>query len=388
MPKHTRKKRWEHPHLKSAYCIERYGNVYTTIFGRNARVIKGLKWDEANKETALRVLAERYYKELELLGNDEIVPSKSYMLSDGIKAFLEYKKSRVSAWSLVGYKTAIKKLITSNYPCDSKYIHSMVTQNYNKAYTRNPNTAIRYFSIVKHMFDYLATISYVEINPFNKQIHDKPVSQLGYMLSPAELEMIIEIISKQLPESYSPLTNTESKHYRTFILLNLVLFLSKYGLRINEALNLHWEDSKDAPYIAYDNQKRRTIINNDVIIVDGKRSNFRIPKIREIPIDFISGGREVIDTLRENRINDKVFAGEKLQTISTRIMKVMIEANITEKARFHIFRRYAINYWEKEMNIPPYLCAYLAGHTLAVRQSSYNEMPNATSLLRMIEKSK
>jgi hypothetical protein len=57
MPKTTRNKRWEHPLYKHCSCIERYGNIYTTIFGENVKAIKGLKWHSSNKniERSLRI---------------------------------------------------------------------------------------------------------------------------------------------------------------------------------------------------------------------------------------------------------------------------------------------------------------------------------------------
>ena len=59
------------------------------------------------------------------------------------------------------------------------------------------------------------------------------------------------------------------------------------------------------------------------------------------------------------------------------------ELNLEPGRSLHSIRKTATNWWEKELGIPSYICAYMAGHNQQTRTKYYEKDPTAEQLVNM-----
>ena len=340
-----------------------------------------MKWHEDNKPLAMDILAKRYFAMMELTKYDEIVPPKRLMLSDGIKMFIDYKFPRIGKGAQQVYKNALQLLVTNDFPIDSPEVAKMIISNYNACYGRYSNAYLNTNgNIIKTIFAYLQNNDLIKENTLKGLDVEKKQVAVRYIVTAADIEKFKAGFREKIK-------NSEKNRIINQEFIDLIDFIVHYGLRIAECLSLYW-DAPNAPTIPYDNMLRKSVITDDRIIIDGKRKSHKIPKVREFPIDIIPGGRDIINRLLENkdRNNGKVFSWAKINVVVCQLNSLSMKLGMPKYSGAHSMRRYAVNYWEKELNIPPHICAYLAGHELRVRQSNYSKMPSAEDLISMLKK--
>ena len=59
------------------------------------------------------------------------------------------------------------------------------------------------------------------------------------------------------------------------------------------------------------------------------------------------------------------------------------ELNLEPGRSLHSIRKTATNWWEKDLGIPSYVCAYMAGHNQQTRTKYYEKDPTAEQLVNM-----
>lgn len=395
MPKERRKNRWEHPHLKYAFCIERYGNVYTVIHGNPPAVIKGLKWVPKNKELALSILTDRYNKYIEHTPNElsKAIQSVEKQLSEIIIEFSKLHFPKLSEGTRKTYITAFNSYLPEDYPITNVDAIRAMIQNQTVFLKHNPNTQLKYLSKLNRLFQYCIDQEYITRNPVINPMKPAPVPTPIKVFTRNEVNMIVEYLNNyhlQDFENGSKKHNAEIKHKtNTKQLALLVEFLSYSGLRISEAIKLWW-DVPNAPLIKNDIYKRRSIISGNKIIIDGKRAIHTKPKIREFPIDIVPALMPIINQLEEFKDvnNGKVFRWGYVSKIEQTLKEAITALNLESDRNFHTLRKTALNYWEKELGIPAHISKFLAGHSAATREKFYSTEPSGDELLNMFEKLK
>ncbi len=393
MPKERRKNRWEHPHLKYAFCIERYGNVYTVIHGASPVAIKGLKWTPANKEIALEVLTNRY-NEYGENNSSEITNTKTIAEKNLHDTVVEFSKLHFPKWSLPtrhSYNVAFHSYLPDNYLLsDIDTIRNMINTQIKKL-GHHPNTQLKYLSKLNTFFKYCIDQEYITRNPVINPMKPEPVPPVIKVFSREEVEQIIHYMA-----NYSAMKFKDSRsEYRASIkyetnlkqLALMVEFVSYSGLRISEALKLWW-DVPEAPLILNDVHKRKSVITEKSIIIDGKRSTHKTPRIREFPLSLVPELFPIIEKLKEFKEANKgkVFRWNYSSKIEIMLRDVVAELKLEGDRSFHILRKTALNYWEKSLGIPANISKYMAGHSAATREKFYSTEPSADELINMFDK--
>lgn len=396
MPRERRKNRWEHPHLKYAFCIERYGNVYTVIHGGAPVSIKGLKWTQENKSIALEILTNRYNEYINPTSELATASNQSPKEKSLHDCIIEYSKlyyPKLSVPTRHSYTVAFHSYLPDNYLItDIDSIRGMINSRLAEL-KHHPNTQLKYLSKLNQLFQYCIDQEYITRNPVIRPMKPEPVETLVKVFTRFEVNMIVEYLNNyhlQEFENGSKKHNAEIKHKtNTKQLALLIEFLSYSGLRISEALKLWW-DVPNAPLIKNDIYKRKSIISGNKIIIDGKRAVHTKPKIREFPIDIVPALMPIINQLEEFKDvnNGKVFRWGYASKIEQTLKETIAALNLESDRNFHTLRKTALNYWEKNLGIPAEISKYLAGHSLSTREKFYSLEPTADELVNMFDKYK
>lgn len=390
MPKERRKNRWEHPHLKYAFCIERYGNVYTVIHGNPPAVIKGLKWVPKNKELALSILTDRYNKYIEHTPNElsKAIQSVEKQLSEIIIEFSKLHFPKLSEGTRKTYITAFNSYLPDDYPITNVDAIRAMIQNQTVFLKHNPNTQLKYLSKLNRLFQYCIDQEYITRNPVINPMKPAPVPTPIKVFTRDEVNLIVDYVSNLVNKDTKKTIDEKRKINLEQIAL-LVEFISYSGLRISEALNLWW-DVPNAPIIMNDPQQRRSIITDTVLVIDGKRSIHTKPRVREFPLKFIPELLPIIEKLKEYQEvnNGKVFKWSYTSKAELQLKEIVSALKLEEGRSFHTLRKTALNYWEKELGIPAHISKFLAGHSAATREKFYSTEPSGDELLNMFEKLK
>lgn len=366
-----RAKRWEHPYYRYAYIIERRGLCHTIIDGGNPRVIKGLKFHPNNKNKAIRELDYR----LQQYQRDKAPKEAPKSVLPAIEEFISIILKEHSEATISRYIMAYKKMIPEDLPLDDPLlIGAEIKKNYmalNQAGTRGREIMLK----VRRLLDYCFNQGYIQRNPVTKEMIPRVPSPSKNVYTADELERLLEVIPRLQGHK-----RIDLNHFRQFI-----QFISLSGLRRLEVLKLYW-DYDAAPYISQCNQKS-LIIMPDKIIIDGKRSKYDVPRIRELPIELVPGLLELLNEIYEYKDANKgkVFKwGLRIDHLAYLLGEANRAAGIDPEKKFHALRNYAVNYWEKELNYPPHICSYMAGHGIGVREKHYSHTPTANELKRMV----
>lgn len=388
MPKQSRTKRWEHSSYKNAYCIERYGNVYTTICGENAKVIKGLKWETKNKATALRILGERYVEYMKCRSGESIAIKKDMMISE---AYIEYIKVMFPNLTPNVQKRvhiAMKQYLPVNLPlANIKEIRDLIIEqkaeyNHKSAYLK------KQLSILKRFFDYCIEQDYLVKNPVNRYMFPAIESNEVLMFSREEVNLMVDFLQSNskiaIPLYGKTYYRSRSERESSAQYAQVIEFISYIGTRAEETLKIFW-DEEAAPLIKGDKDFRKSIISDNHIIIDGKRSNYRVPVIREFPLELVPESYNILEKCKKfkEENNGKLFKYNSYASIERTIRNIVMELKLPNNRNLHSLRKTAINHWENELGINPYICAYMAGHSEDIRRKHYRVKPGAEELVKM-----
>lgn len=390
----AKRKRWNHPHFKYAYCIERGGTVYTVIHSGPPLAIKGIKFTAANKDIAMEVLTNRYYEYQKTVFGVDIKEIKEEMtLYSVIKEFSQYHFTKFSKGTIYSYITAFNSYLPNDYPITQiSDIRNMIDEQL-KTLKHHPNTQLKYLSKLNQLFQYCLDQEYITRNPIITPMKPEPVAPTVKYFARDEINSIVKYFNNYANKEFAngSLKNNAiikvETNYKQMALL--VEFLSYSGLRISEALNLWW-NHEDAPVIKNDTLNRKSIITDSSIIVDGKRTIHTKPRVREFPLHLVPTLFSVIENLKSFQdVNEnKVFKWKIASKVEGMLREAITDLGLEEGRSCHSLRKTALNYWEKELGIPSAISKYMAGHSEATREKFYSYEPSADDLLNMFNKYK
>lgn len=366
MPKPRSRKRWEHPSFRYAYCVERYGNVYTVVNGTPPMAIKGLKWSPENKCLAMEILHARIMETMQ--PRTEQRPATIF---SAIELYAELQFPAFNHLKRIRVLNVFKKYLSEDLPLSNILeIKKHIAKSTRMSGCAH-NTLRKHYQILSNFFDYCID---------NDLMHKNPVAGSPYR---AEAPVALDLPTRQ---ELTQLLRYLNEHNREE-LADLIRLISLSGLRISEAMRLYWDEAK-APYIANAEHMRvKSIISlqNDMMIIDGKRHAENIANIREFPLSIIPGLPEHIEIMLAKPAADD---GRLIHWTALSKPRSWLNAAVTAldlpRYTFHSVRTFATNWWEKELGIPGEICAYLGGHTIAVRDKFYKSAPTANELKNML----
>lgn len=373
---HRTRRRWDHPTYRYAYCVERYGNVYYVLHGGNAKSLGNLIFKEANRKLALNLLdkkIEDYLNTKASLPADVGITTLYELIEDYLSNELSNRPE--SQQRIIRY--AIRATITDDaYLGDILAVRRSIQQGLTRCNdSSQPSTVNKYLSCVSKVFRHYIELDVLQRNPITSDMYRaKNVPIIRYPTLD-ELRIIVNHISSIDRE-----------------LSLLIRFLASTGLRITEAMSL-WFDNEAAPLISHSDKK--SLITDSYMVVDGKRVSNNVPKIRELPIEIFNFSENIINIgailaeLREMNTG-RVFSYSKHKFLLDRLYSAYraIHGQLRHRYSFHCYRKFATNYWEKELGWAGNICAWVAGHTPAVKYANYTDVITGTELVNLLTKKK
>jgi len=345
-----RKIKWNHPLYTFACCYQRYNKVYTKINfkGTQYRRSTPYKWDKSNKKVALDILESRI--------NDLIKPEKKkirkveidtvYKL---IKLFFEIHVTKLSITAKRKFNHTCQHFIKKDFMLDDvEGLFRHIAKNC-KDTNLHVNTTHKLLSNLRQMFSFAVDRGYIIRNPVTKELIPKIILTEIMVFTDEEMKEILNHqIKKDRPEFYQ-----------------LIRFIMITGVRIQEALKIHWFD-----------------ISDDCIEIRGKgRRNRQFPRI------LFPELREILSKLRihKERNRGKLFYWSSYAKLEKWLRDTCKDLGIYKKGKnFHSIRKYCENYLINNDDFTPYEVAEIMGHSIRVQEAHYKEVLGARRLTEKI----
>ena len=392
MPRQRTRKRWEHSSYKYAYCIERYGNVYTVINNSAPAAIKGLKWKPENRNEAMRILDERLQEVMALETGQLTKSAKANIpttLYEAIEEFSTIEFKKLDKETVKSYMTAFNKYLVADLQLQDivgirKMINERLVENGHK-----PNTQLKYLAKLNRLFEFCISQEYMPRNPIVKgmkpdeeEVQIKPFTMeemellIDYFLSQKKVQIPIGEGKTRIRKR----SKAEGKEEYAYMLK----LISTIGTRATETIKIWW-DVKNAPVVPYTIDKKSIIVLPSKIIIDGKRSKRTKPRLREFPIELVPQTLEVLELLSKFKEDNKgkLLRWNTLAKPELWLREAVEELKLEPGRSLHSIRKTATNWWEKELGIPSHICAYMAGHNQQTRTKYYEKDPTAEQLVNM-----
>lgn len=331
----SKSKRWDHPNFRWAYCYERDGMVYTSVYGH--RLSTGLAWVPSSRDFAMKMLTARVKYALSLEGD-----RPKLTIHEAIREYLEQKRMQISIENMRAMKLALSHIPNCDW-FDSNIIRKTILQ---KVEGLSNWTAASRIAYIRSFFDWCCENEYLKKNPILKNLTpQKKRNENRSAFTESEMTAILD---------YSKIHNPK--------LWELLNFLAKTGLRISEALSLTSAD-----------------IDDEYIRVVGKGQYIRYIPYRAIDFDDI-------ELYRQKK--GKLFKTQRT-VWQDGFTQLRTELGMTIGIRsFHSIRKYFENKLIKEKNIEPRIVAELLGHTLQIQQKHYYEIMSKNELKGSLERAR
>jgi integrase len=388
MPKIRTRERWEHPTYKYAYCIERYGNVYTIIDGTPPSAIKGLKWDIKNKKEALKILNHRLIEK----NKPEIFElSKPLTVQDAVN---EYANATFSSLDIMTVKSLISTF-KLYLPADASlndlsFIRNHIIQK-SEDLKHNDNTRNKALTRLKRFFNFCVDQDIISKNPVVTSMIPLKYDPEPTFFSFEEINNIYEYFISLDTVVVGP--NITRKRQEKEMKLEYALtikLMSLIGTRGMETLKIFW-DKHDAPIVPHSKKDEKSYIEfPNKIFIDGKRHKFNITNIREFPLNLVPESIPILGELKQfkNLNNGKLVKWQNIHPLERWLKIALKELKIDDTRNLHSLRKTATNYWEKVLGIPPHICSRMAGHGQEVRKKVYDKSPTAEEMVNMFNQVK
>jgi integrase len=394
MPKPRSRKRWEHPSYRYAYCVERYDNVYTVIDNSPPVAIKGMKWKPENRNNAIRILDERVRikKEEEDKGTSQkVIDNEPKFIYKAFEEFSAIEFPKLEKTTVQSYIAAISRYLPEDRSLqDVSGIRKLILErkeNLNHA----PNTQLKYLKRLNKFFNFCISQEYMPRNPIVAGMKPDSIENEIKVFEQEELALIydyflsLKTVKVPIGENkyrYRIRKSNEEKELFAYMLQLIAII----GTRGSETIKLWWDVDNASP-IPLGNGMR-SIISENKIIIDGKRSKKAKHRIREFPLDMVPQSYDVLKKIEKfkDSFGGKLFPWTVLVKPELWLRDALTELKLEPGRNLHSLRKTAINWWEKQLGIPSYICEYLAGHKKATRDKFYSKTPTAEELVNMQNK--
>ncbi len=349
MPKYSlpRKDCWLHPTYRKAYCFRyRNGMVYTSV--NSVRKATGLVWDPKNKKLAMDILEHRI--NTEVFGKNLM---RSKYVQDLLERFFADRVSKLAPATQSRYRRIARYFLYENWPLnDVQLIRTKILERINEMSDYNVNYLRKMLSDIKGIFTYAIELEWIEKNPI-----------LNSML-PVVKKKEVRAISLEHIEKYKQYFVAKNKEHLALV----IEFAYLTAMRIQEIIDLQWED-----------------INDRYFLIKGKGKRDRI-----FPLNPFPRVREILYRLKELGMSrpgiysKQQSLAKQLKNANKTLINIYPEMHF-EKITFHIIRKGAINNW-RAIGIDTEVRNMLSGHTQEVEKNYYLVAPDIDLLENRLSK--
>ncbi len=349
-PRTPSKNRIYHPLYSVAYLERRYDRYYVVLKGK--RTNTEIDWKPENKPLALKALERIVLEYLNPTPKEE-KQLKIHTIADALELWAKIQKQRNKEDTYRKIRNAFNNLMpeTGLLLSDTEAIRTTVLERLQIVPLVN-NTKHKQLSWLRQFFSFCVDEGYCLRNPITKALFPKQTAIERDAFSDEEIEMLIRYFEAE-----------KNGDRRQLVLL--VRFLQWSGVRINEALTIHWADI---------NEKR-------ILIREGKGD-----RQREIPLSPFPELQKTIAALRVlNADSKKLFTWTTYAKLQYRMRVAAAELKIEGKGRnFHCLRKWFENHLLNQMRMPAHIAAQILGHTVAIQQKHYLKNLSANELEQTI----
>ncbi|MCW5886178.1 MAG: tyrosine-type recombinase/integrase [Candidatus Kapabacteria bacterium] len=346
MPRYAKsnEERWLHPNYRKAYCFRyRNGMVYTSV--NSVRQATGFEWHPRNKKVCMDILNQRL--------RETIIPTKKNdvkMLSELIMQFHRDKVIKLNKATQSHYKTLYKQYLNFDLPLtDIQEIRNRIIDKKNFS-TQSNNTIWKKIQRLKKLFEYAVELEWMEKNPIPKALIPEYKHKEVVTCTKEHIEILLQ-------------------HFNNTGLLSMAYMLEFAfitALRIQEILNIEWED-----------------IEENILIIKGKGGRKRILPLRSFP-----RAKEILLTLKEEGL-PKPFNWKNQQTPAKNLRNALEKCKVkypemTWEISFHVIRKTTINIW-RNAGISGEVRNLIAGHSKDVEKGFYLSTPEIQYLEKELE---
>lgn len=321
MPRKTRTV-WKLKEYNGCYCYERYGNVYTYVFGTKKST--PFVWTDESKLMALRLLRQRVE---ESLG----VREKKKYLYDLIE---DYDTNYIPSLSPESQRTT-RYIFAWLFEMpnldleDSHAIRKAILENINKRDFAN-STYRKRLKIARSLFAYGIDSGYLATNPINRTMIPKEIKKEIECFEVEDIEKVLaELKKRNLTKTYGA-----------------VLFSRFMATRINETLSIEWKNIDD----------------NDV------RFKRKGGHFQTLPYSRFPELKSYIDSLE--RTDGKVFPISS-QKAGLQFKEVLRDLGLRTDLSFHAIRKMRENELIDKYPNDIQLVAEILDHSWEVMQAHY-----------------
>jgi integrase len=339
MPRYAKsnENRWLHPSYRRAFCFKyRNGMVYTSVDGH--RQATGYVWDNKNRRICMDILNRRIYDE----NNKSQLKRSARTIKDLlIRFYRDYVIKFPHRNTRSGYRVTYRLFLNVDLNLADhieirEHIRNVAIEqraNYSQ------NSMRKHMQRLRKLFNYAIENEMMEKNPIISTMIPAMTQGKVVICSEDEIKLLIDEFNKM------------GKPKEAL----LVEFLSLTALRIQEAINLQWDDIKD-----------------DYFIVRGKGARDRI-----FPYVFFPRVVEILNLLRQN---NKPFPWKFTQTPTKKLcsLREKLSKSLNQNLdhiHFHSLRKSAINRW-RQLGLDAETRNLLSGHTKDVEKDYYLVAPD------------
>lgn len=347
MPRYSKpsKERWVHPNYRKAYCF-RYANgmVYTSI--DSFRKATGYEWKPSNKPICMEILNERLYA-----ASKKIIIIESKRLTDLIVQFNKDYVSKQHQDTQAAYKRIYKQFIIENYELQQLNEIREMLMKVKNSLKLSDNTMWKRMQRLRKMFDFAVDMEWMDRNPVKNSMVGTYIHKEVEICTKKHIELLINYFNVKKQEDMA--------------LMLEFAFIT--GLRIQEIMNLKWEN-----------------ISDNRIDLIGKGS-----KKRSIPVKAFPQLNKLLERLRILSI-EKPFKWRNQQTPQRFLREALPKLkkkypDMEWTLTFHVIRKTVINIW-RNAGIAAEARNIIAGHSRDVEKGFYLSEPELEYLEKSFEK--
>lgn len=342
----SNEERWLHPSYRKAYCFRyRNGMVYTCV--NSIRKATGFEWHPRNKKICMEILNQRIHEQLFPAENKKDVK----MLSELIMQFHRDKVLKLNDSTVKNYKYIYKQFLNYDLPLSEiNEIRDRILLVKNSL-KLSSNTIWKRMQRLHKIFEYGVDLEWMEKNPVPKALIPEYKRKEVVICSKEHVEILLE-------------------HFNNAGMQNMAFMLEFAfitALRIQEILNIEWED-----------------IDNNILIIKGKGGRKRI-----IPLLSFPRAKEILLILHKKGL-EKPFNWKNQQTPAKYLRNALDVCKesypeMTWNITFHVIRKTTINIW-RNAGISSEVRNLIAGHSKDVEKGFYLSSPEIQYLEKELEK--
>lgn len=325
------------------FLTKRAGTPYYQVVYQDGKTKKAVSTKAKTKSDALKFLTE-FKENLEKKPKIDIIT-----LSRFTNLYLDHIKIRHSLSHYKANKTTFNRLLLSVPDMELKEIKPLYLENFIlTTFQKSKTTASLDYRNLSSAFNKAIEWQFIIVNPLAKIKKPKPNKPLPATINNEELNQILSITAKQ-------------------DLKDIFVILYNTGMRINELLNLYWQD--------VDLSNRLIKISNKANFTTKNKKERLIPVNNTVYNILIKKQSEKIRQATEYIFNKNGFKYNS-EYISKEFKKAVRTAGLNERIHLHSIRHsFCSNLVNK--NISLYTIKELAGHNNIATTQIYSHLDNS-----------